>query len=148
MAGRMCKSCGYKAVASCTAKVDQLFGMLLPGGKEQVGFVPPHELVGLRERGAVKSYMNFSWCLVCGQIQGDWPTKYGHSHLEKYAENRHWEVILCHEDGNWLSAHFSAKTKEQVEAGLSTVEYRRYPHHIILSREGWDIPDDVYVEEL
>ena len=63
-----------------------MFGVKWPGGKTQKGFAPPHNLTGLREDGAPKEYMNFSWCLACGQIQGEWPTKIGAKYVEREDE--------------------------------------------------------------
>ena len=81
-----CQRCKRAAIASCTGRVDNMFGVKWPGGKIQKGFVPPHDLLGLREKDAPKEYMNFSWCLVCGQIQGEWPTKIGMKYAPEPSE--------------------------------------------------------------
>lgn len=71
----VCQRCKNPTVARCTGKVDDKFGLIWPGGKKQSGHVPPHKLLGLRENDASSDYLNFSWCLACGQIQGEWPTE-------------------------------------------------------------------------
>lgn len=125
-----CQSCGHEAVARCTGKTVDSFGIVWPGGREQQGYVPPHELTGLRENNASSDYMNFSYCLVCGQIQGEWPTKVGVSHLLKYAEPRLWEVTVCTTSSSrpdlkgefyngWYQLYFLAKTRDQIRAHMS-----------------------------
>lgn len=146
-----CQRCGHRAVASCTGKTSDLFGMKWPGGKEQWGYVPPHDLIGLREGGASSDYVNFSWCLVCGQIQGEWPVKSGQSYLDKYAPKRYWEVIVCPAMEEWFSMYFLAKTKEEVEEKMDGGQYgggntiHFWVHEVC---EETTIPEDAEVEEL
>lgn len=147
-------------MASCTGKTDHLFGVRWPGGKEQKGYVPPHELLGLREEGAAKNYMNFSWCLVCGQIQGEWPTKAGVSHLIKYAEKRYWEVIVCTTNTfrsdldseamhGWYSMFFHATTKEQVELYMEAQPPDHSVHCFVREvDEEMTVPDDANIMEI
>ena len=45
------------------------------GEKEMVDY-PPHDMgIKPRSAGASGDYIEFSWCLDCGQIQGNWPMK-------------------------------------------------------------------------
>jgi hypothetical protein len=95
----ICQRCGSAAIARMTAKCDDRFGMRWPGGKIQTGHVLPHELIGLRENGADHDHVNMSWCLACGQIQGEWPTKIGKKYLkaeailDKEAGKKKWMVV-------------------------------------------------------
>lgn len=157
---KRCQRCGCQAVASCTGKTSDLFGMRWPGGKEQSGYVPPHNLIGLREKGASSDYLNFSWCLVCGQIQGEWPTQAGVSHLVKYAEPRYWEAIICTTNTTrpdlegewyhgWYSVFFRAKTKERVEEHLEAHTPDQCVHWFVHEVcEETTVPDDADIEEL
>lgn len=121
---RACQSCGHRCVAGITAKCWNAFGIRWPGGNVQKGKVPPHNLLGLRENGADAGHVNISYCLMCGQIQGEWPVEAGVSYLIKYAEKKLWEVVVCvppvqtanyEEKRPWYYLYFFAKTKEQVE---------------------------------
>ena len=43
--------------------------MRWPKGKEQIGYVPSSLNIGGGD------YVEFKYCLSCGQIQGKWPAK-------------------------------------------------------------------------
>jgi hypothetical protein len=120
-----CQTCGCSCVIAITGEVGDLFGMIWPGGKEQKGYVPPHDLIGLRENNASNDYLNFHLCLVCGQVQGDWPTKAGRSHLEKYAEDQEFELACrraygCFNQCHWDTYTVTAKTPQEAVAKLSS----------------------------
>jgi len=65
----MCQSCKADRVISVSAKCSDLFWMRWPKGKEQDGYVPRFLGIGGGD------YVEFSYCLDCGQIQGKWPVK-------------------------------------------------------------------------
>lgn len=109
-----CQTCGHKCVAFACGKTSDQFFFRWPGGKEHSGYVLPNELIGIRQ-GDCDDYMEFSYCLVCGQISGDWPVKGAAGYLRKYAEKRLWEVIICNDQSSWDVEYFLASTKEKVE---------------------------------
>lgn len=113
---RKCQSCGLEAVAAMTAECGNKFGMKWPGGKEQSGHVLPHDMIGLREKGASNKYVNMSWCLACGQIQGKWPTKMGDRYINR--EERFWEVVVGYrsqKNKTWVPYYFKAFSRKAVE---------------------------------
>lgn len=132
---RRCQSCGHECVVGITAKCADRFGIRWPGGREQIGYVPPHELVGLRERDASSDYVNISYCLVCGQIQGEWPVKGAASYLKKYARERIWAVTMIFggdiDHGRWERMFLQSKTAGAAEAWVR----ERYPKVEVVVRE-------------
>lgn len=62
------KKCGSKRVASVTAKCSDMFGMTI-GEKEYNGYVPSD--IGIGDKYG--DYVEFNYCLDCGQIQGKFP---------------------------------------------------------------------------
>lgn len=83
-----CQRCHKDAVARVTAKCGDLFHFVWPGGREHRGAVLPHELIGLRDHNAYNDYVEFDYCLGCGQIQGEWPVKGGKKYVTKVKEAR------------------------------------------------------------
>lgn len=61
-----CQRCQSPRVASVSGKTADLCYVNL-GDEELDGYVPSDMGIG---RG---DYIRFSWCLTCGQIQGDFP---------------------------------------------------------------------------
>ena len=61
-----CQRCESERVASVTAKCGDCSGVNL-GGNENEGYVPNDMGIGSGD------YVEFSWCLDCGQLQGTFP---------------------------------------------------------------------------
>jgi len=61
-----CKNCGSERVASITAKCADCCGTSI-GEYDKSDYVPGDMGVGGGD------YVEFDWCLECGQIQGEWP---------------------------------------------------------------------------
>jgi len=155
---RRCQRCGHTYVAGVTAKCWNQFGLKWPGGQIHQGKVLPHTLIGLRENGASAGYVNFSYCMVCGQIQGDFPTQAGDKYLREYAEDRLWEVTVCTTNTHradleceathgWYNLYFTAKTEDQVERHMSSAEGPDSFERYFINEIGL-LPDGVDVEEL
>jgi hypothetical protein len=64
-----CQKCGSPSVIRVSAKCSDMFSMRWPKGKEQNGYVPRFLNIGGGD------YVEFSYCLSCGQIQGKWPVR-------------------------------------------------------------------------
>ncbi len=62
-----CQRCAAERVIKVSAKCSDLFWMKWSGGKEQDGYVPRFLNIGGGD------YVEFEYCLECGQIQGRWP---------------------------------------------------------------------------
>lgn len=143
-----CQRCHHECVASVTGKTSDMFGIRWPGGKEQIGYVLPHRLIGLREGDASNDYMNFSYCLVCGQIQGKWPVGGAKRYLEQYAPIRYHEVYLMCDDGSWSTIYFTARNVEKVKEALKSEEFKHVVRHLIVTTDdGWNW-DELEVREL
>ena len=69
MSDRKCQTCGSDRVASTSSKSVDLNSVVLLG-REHDGYVPTDMGIGDDGYG---DYLDFSWCLNCGQIQGKWP---------------------------------------------------------------------------
>ena len=63
-----CKRCGGKRVANAGGKTSDMASVSL-GDKEKQGYVPRDMGIGGGD------YIEFSYCLDCGQMQGKWPLK-------------------------------------------------------------------------
>jgi len=61
-----CKDCGSKRVAEVDGKTSDMCFVSM-GEKEHDGYVPSGMNIGEGD------YIRFSYCLNCGQIQGDFP---------------------------------------------------------------------------
>jgi len=68
---RICQRCGKAKVCSIMGKTSDCFAMTWYDGKEQDGYVVP--VIGI----GGGDYIEFDYCLHCGQIQGDWPVPAG-----------------------------------------------------------------------
>jgi hypothetical protein len=64
-----CQKCGSKSILEISAKCSDMFYSNM-NGKEYEGYVPPN--IGL---GDDSDYVEFSFCLNCGQIQGTFPVE-------------------------------------------------------------------------
>lgn len=62
-----CQRCGSNRIASVSGKTSDCFNGEIDG-KDYDGYVPND--IGLGDGG---DYIEFTYCLECGQIQGDWP---------------------------------------------------------------------------
>lgn len=67
--GKGCQTCGSERVADITGKSVDLNNVQI-GTKEHDGYVPTDMGIGDKGYG---DYIEFRWCLNCGQIQGRWP---------------------------------------------------------------------------
>ena len=67
--GKACQTCKSPRVASITGKSVDLNNVQI-GAKEHDGYVPTDMGIGDTGYG---DYVEFAWCLDCGQIQGRWP---------------------------------------------------------------------------
>lgn len=145
----MCQSCGHKCVARASAKCSDMFHFRWPGGREQGGYVLPHELIGLRAGNASEDYIEIEYCLVCGQIQGKWPVKGAAKYLREYAPKKFWEVYLMWQDSTWSTAFFLATTKEKVKWHVEDEgEFSKVVSFKIHDIDGQDMPDDIVVQDL
>lgn len=63
-----CDKCGNERIISISAKCDDLFSLNYKGREESCIYVP--EDIGVGDGG---SYVEFSYCLECGKIQGTFP---------------------------------------------------------------------------
>jgi hypothetical protein len=63
-----CQRCKSERVATINSKSSDLNFVTL-GDKEYNGYVPDDIGIGGGD------YINFSWCLDCGQIQGEFPVE-------------------------------------------------------------------------
>lgn len=63
-----CQKCGSKRVATICGKCSDMCFTSIKG-KEQDGYSPTD--MGLKN--SYGDYVEFNWCLDCGQIQGQWP---------------------------------------------------------------------------
>lgn len=61
-----CQRCGSMRIAGAGAKCSDLFHVTI-GDRERDGYVPYDLGVGGGD------YLDFDWCLDCGQMQGEWP---------------------------------------------------------------------------
>lgn len=61
-----CKRCGSERVAHVSGKTSDMCYVQI-AGKELVGYVPVDMGIGGMD------YLEFDYCLECGQIQGDFP---------------------------------------------------------------------------
>ena len=100
-----CK-CGSKRIASVNSKSSDL-NFVSIGTNENDGYLPSDMGIGGGD------YVEFKWCLDCGQIQGKWPvkpteletgtnedgecSKCGELHDECYCKGK------CKECGEWTS---------------------------------------------
>lgn len=71
MAANKCKKCGAERVARLSGKTSDLCFARV-GEREHEGYVPTD--MGICSDGD-NDYINFDFCLECGQIQGRWPRK-------------------------------------------------------------------------
>lgn len=63
-----CQKCNSNRLCEIGGKSSDLnYGTII--GKEFNGYVPDNVGIGGGD------YIEFSWCLECGQIQGEWPKK-------------------------------------------------------------------------
>jgi hypothetical protein len=142
-----CQTCGHNCIAHVVAKCGDLFHFRWPGGREQGGYVLPHETIGLRDNGAYHDYVSFQYCLVCGQIQGKWPVKGADKYLREFAPKRLWEAIVINDGGYWSGYYFKSTTKEKIEYELRTNdEFRKSISFEI--HETDDVPENVVVRDL
>lgn len=75
-----CIKCGSERIISISSKSSDL-NYFQYNGKEYEGYVV--EDIGIGEGG---DYIEFSWCLDCGQIQGNFPIE-ERDFFEDYNEN-------------------------------------------------------------
>lgn len=137
-----CQRCGHLCVAAISADCWKNFGIKWPGSdRVQKGKVLPHELIGLREGGVPSNFLNFHYCLMCGQIQGEWPVKGADKYLREFAEKRVWQALFIGGEGTWTAEYYLAKTIEEVLA------VTRGPMDVIV-RSCDEPPEDVEVKEL
>jgi len=61
-----CQNCGSKKLASITGKTSDCNNGYIEG-VDFDGYVPDDIGIGGGD------YIEFEWCLECGQIQGEWP---------------------------------------------------------------------------
>lgn len=123
---RECQRCGHTCIAAVTGKTSDLFGFRWPGGKEHVGYVLPHKLIGLREGDASNDYMNFSYCLVCGQIQGKWPAGGAHKYLKEHAEPRYFKAAYAVSEKEPVELYFKAPLVDMVHAEMEARGHRMH----------------------
>ena len=62
-----CKTCKSDRIASVSSKASDLHCVQIVGGNEHDGYLPSDMGIGGGD------YVEFSWCLNCGQIQGKFP---------------------------------------------------------------------------
>lgn len=72
-----CQRCSSERVASVTSKSSDCNGVVV-GNRSYDGYMPEGMGIGGGD------YVEFQWCLDCGQIQGKWPLPI--SDLEKPLE--------------------------------------------------------------
>lgn len=63
-----CDKCGSERVLSVGAKCSDQFSARSGSDEEYDGYVPAG--IGL---GSDEDYVEFDYCLECGQLQGTWP---------------------------------------------------------------------------
>lgn len=140
---RECQRCRHTCIAAVTGKTSDLFGFRWPGGKEHVGYVLPHALIGLREGDASNDYMNFSYCLVCGQIQGKWPVGGANKYMKEYAKPRYFKVAYADPEKETVELYFKAPLDDMVYAEMEVRGYEAYTMIALLEE-----PEGVEVIEL
>lgn len=78
---KTCSRCNSTRIASINAKCSDLCWANVQGAGENVGYVPTDMGVCVDNDN---DYVEFSWCLDCGQIKGRWPVK--QTEIEKAAK--------------------------------------------------------------
>ena len=64
-----CSTCDSERVAFVSGKTSDRFFLEMPGVVDIDGYVPNDIGIGGND------YMEFNYCLDCGQIQGNWPVE-------------------------------------------------------------------------
>jgi len=92
-----CQRCKSHRILSIQSKTDDSsFYMWMEGENGWQGYVPSN--MGI---GGGNNYIEFDYCLFCGQIQGKFPIIENPSELENYNENEYVpEVTVDHHRGN------------------------------------------------
>lgn len=62
-----CKTCKSERVAGLSAKCSDMCFINYPDGSEKDGYVPSDIGIGGGD------YVEFDWCMDCGQIQSEFP---------------------------------------------------------------------------
>ena len=79
---KTCSRCQSTRIARVTAKCSDLCYVKIEGVGEHDGYAPTD--MGIGTKDTCGDYVEFSWCLDCGQIQGRWPVK--QTEIEKAAK--------------------------------------------------------------
>ena len=88
-------------------------------------------MIGLREGEASNDYMNFSYCLVCGQIQGKWPVGGARRYLKEFAEPRYHEVTYLNDADEMVTVYYKATLIEMVHAEVAKLTPKGYTCNVL-----------------